>query len=102
MAKIQTGCKLKVIRSDNGGEYISNRFIKYCIDHGILKQFTTVYICQQNGIAERMNWTLVESAKCILFHTKISIIFWAEAIATTLYILNRSPIHTVLDFTLEE
>jgi len=46
MAETQTGCKMNILRSDNGGEYISARFTKYCLDHRILRQFTAAYTPQ--------------------------------------------------------
>ncbi len=47
--------KIKVLRTDNGGEYLSNNFKKYLSDHSIQHQLTVAYTSQQNGVAERMN-----------------------------------------------
>ncbi len=52
--------KIKVLRTDNGGEYLSNDFKMYLADHGIQHQLTVAYTPQQNGVAERMNRTLIE------------------------------------------
>ena len=56
----QTGKKLKCIRTDNGGEY-TGPFHAYCKEHGIRHQMTPPKTPQLNGLAERMNRTLMES-----------------------------------------
>lgn len=67
----QTDRKIKVLRSDNGGEYTSDPFHKVCQDEGIKRHFTVRETPQQNGVAERMNRTLLES-------TMYVIKFWFE------------------------
>jgi len=61
-----TGRKIKVLRSDNGGEYKSDSFLKICHDEGINRHFTVREIPQQKGIAERMNIILLEKVCCML------------------------------------
>ena len=61
----QSGEKLKCIRTDNGGEY-SGPFDEYCRQHGIRHQKTPPKTPQLNGLAERMNRTLVERVRCLL------------------------------------
>ena len=51
----QSGCKMQVIRSDNGTEYTSEKFNKFCVDAGIEHQLTAPYTPQQNGVVERKN-----------------------------------------------
>ena len=51
----QTGCKLKCIRSDRGGEFTNDDFLDLCNECGIKKQFTIAGTPQQNGVAERKN-----------------------------------------------
>jgi transposase InsO family protein len=55
-----TGRKIKVLRSDNGGEYTSKDFSNLCIEAGIKREFTVPYNPQQNGVAERKNRTIIE------------------------------------------
>jgi len=81
--------KLKVLRSDNGGEYLSNEFKAYLAQHGIKHELTVAYTPQQNGVAERMNRTLLDLTRAMLHHKKIDKIFWAEALTTAVYIRNR-------------
>ena len=67
-----TGRKIKVLRSDNGGEYKSNPFLQLCRDEGIERHFTVRETLQQNGVVERMNRTLLEKVRCMLSNTGLS------------------------------
>ena len=58
-----TGRTVKCLRTDNGGEFTSKQFDNYCKDAGIERHKTTIYTPQQNGVAERMNRTLLERAE---------------------------------------
>jgi len=53
--KKQTNHTIKILRSDHGGEYMSNSFKDFCKAQGIKQEFTTTYTPQQNGICERKN-----------------------------------------------
>ena len=63
----QTGKKIQVLRTDNGGEYTSNEFMEYCSAEGIKKEHTMPHTPQQNGVAERKNATMVGATKAMLF-----------------------------------
>ena len=91
--------KLKKLRSDNGGEYISNEFEQYLEQEGIHHQNTIPKTPQQNGVAERMNRTLEESIRSMLCESKLPKQFWAEALSTATYLRNRSPTKAVKDMT---
>ena len=91
-----------VVRSDNGGEYTSSGFASYCAEKGIVHQFTNPYCPEQNGIAERLNRTIVESARSMIHHAKLPIQFWAEAVNTAVCSHNRSPTAALKDRTLFE
>jgi hypothetical protein len=97
-----TGKKIKILRSDNGGEYMSGNFTKYCSNKGILQQTTAPYTPEQNGVAERLNRTVVESARCLLKQQGLGNHLWAEAIATAVYLKNRSPTKALKDFNVPE
>ena len=89
MAETHTGTKLKVLRTDNGGEYLSNAFKSYLDQHGVMHQTTIAYTPQQNGVAERMNRTLVDLVRSMLHAKNMDKKFWAEALQTAVYIRNR-------------
>ncbi|CAB4307464.1 unnamed protein product [Prunus armeniaca] len=63
MIETQSGGKIKTLISDNGGEYKSEPFLKVCQDEGIVRHFTVKETPQQNGVAERMNRTLLEKVR---------------------------------------
>ena len=86
-----TGLRLKIFRSDRGGEFMSDAFTEFLEENGITRQTSAPWTPQQNGTAERMNQTLIGGARAMLQHAGLSKGFWAEAMATTTHILNRSP-----------
>lgn len=87
----ETGRAIKMIRSDNGAEYVSNQFSDFLRDNGIRRQLTVAHTPQQNGVAERANRTLVEMARCLLIGSSLPETLWAEAICTAAYLRNRCP-----------
>jgi len=89
LAENQSGCKLKMIRSDRGTEYTSTQFDKFCEDEGVKHQLTTGYTPQQIEVSERKNRTVMEMARCMLAEKKMPKKFWAEAVYTTVYLLNK-------------
>ena len=82
--------KIKVIRSDSGGEYEAP-FGDFCSQHGIIHQTTAPYSPQQNGVAERKNRTLKEMMNALLLSSGLPQNLWGEAILSANYILNRIP-----------
>jgi Integrase core domain len=88
-AECHTGRKIRTLRSDNGGEYLSRAFKDHLVEHGITHQLTVPYTPQQNGAAERLNRTLLNSTRSMLKHMNCDKVFWAEAVTTACYIKNR-------------
>ena len=86
----EIGNRLKKFRTNGGGEFISNEFDDFCKGKGIKRQLTTAHTPQQNGVAERRNRTIMEMARCMLKGKGLPNQFWAEAVNTAVYILNRS------------
>ena len=84
-----TRMEIKVLRSDNGGKYTSDLFLQLCCDEGISRYFTVREIPQQNGVAERMNRTLLEKVRCMLSNSRLSKSFWAEALMYVCHLINR-------------
>lgn len=95
----QSNQKIKVIRSDRGKEYTSNAFNKFCEDEGVEHQLTVGYAPEQNGVSERKNRTVMEMARSMLEDKGMPKTFWAEAVYTAVYLLNRCPTKAVLDKT---
>src|SRR6185503_2316283 len=91
MIERQTEKKVKVFRTDNGGELCSDAFDDYCKKEDIVRHHTIPYTPQQNGVAERMNRTIISKARCMLSNGRMSKHFWAEAANTACYLINWSP-----------
>jgi hypothetical protein len=94
--------RIKVLRSDNGGEYTSMDFSDLCIEAGIKREYTVPYNPQQNGVAERKNITIIEATKAMIHDHNLPMILWAEASMTTVYVQNRSPHQILKNMTPEE
>lgn len=62
---------------------------------------TCSYTPQQNGVAERMNMTIMEKVRCLLSESGLEEKFWAEAAATSVYLINRTP-SSANDFNIPE
>ncbi|KAM0824008.1 hypothetical protein ACQ4PT_016362 [Festuca glaucescens] len=90
-AEAECGRKLRVLRTDNGGEFTATEFASYCADEGIQRHYSAPYSPQQNGVVERRNQTVVGMARALLKQREMPAVFWGEAVLTAVYILNRSP-----------
>jgi hypothetical protein len=91
MIERQTERKVKLLRTDNGREFCSDAFDDYCRKEGIVRHHTIPHTPQQNGVAERMNRTIISKARYMMSNARMSKCFWAEAANTTCYLINRSP-----------
>ena len=92
--------KVKVIRSDRGGEYYGRYdglgqcpgpFAKLLEKRGICAQYTMPGTPQQNGVAERRNRTLMDMVRSMLSNSSLPLSLWMEALKTSVYLLNRIP-----------
>ncbi|KAL5541326.1 hypothetical protein UlMin_044586 [Ulmus minor] len=101
MVEVQTGKKLKKLRTDNGLEFLNYEFDQFCKDEGVVRHKTVPYTPQQNGLAERMNRTLLERVRCMLLEGGVPKRFWGEAVNTAAYLVNRCP-SSALDFKTPE
>jgi len=70
-AERQTGLKVKAVQSDNGTKFCNRALDSYFKRKGILRRLTTPHTPQQNGVAERRNRTLVDSARCMLMQADL-------------------------------
>jgi transposase InsO family protein len=93
--------KIKIRRSDNGGEYTSKEFVNYCKDIGIKRELTTPYNPQQNGVAERKNITIMEAMKTMIHDQDLPMCLWAKATRTITYLQNLLS-HSALGFKTPE
>nr|GEZ90109.1 retrovirus-related Pol polyprotein from transposon TNT 1-94 [Tanacetum cinerariifolium] len=87
----QTGRTIKKLRTDNGLEFCNREFKQLCIRSGIARHLTVDGTSQHNGLAERMNRTLMDKVRCLLIQSGLPKTFWAEAACTAAYLINRSP-----------
>jgi hypothetical protein len=81
--------KIKILRPDNGGEYTSKEFVRFCRDVGIKRELTTPYNPQQNGVVERKNGTIMEAVKTMIHDQDLPMHLWAEASRTIVYLQNK-------------
>ena len=86
--KVQFGIDLKVVRSDGGGEY-KGAFTAYCKTNGIVQEMTLPNSPWQNPVSERMNRTLLEMARSMIFQNNLNVNLWTAAIAHAVYLRNR-------------
>lgn len=91
MIKTQFSAKLQILRSDNGGEYVNNEFQEYFRTHGLHHETTCSQTPQQNGIAERKNRHILETARALLTAAHVPRRYWTDAVVTAVYLLNRMP-----------
>ncbi|GJV33831.1 putative ribonuclease H-like domain-containing protein [Tanacetum coccineum] len=75
--------------SDNGTEFKNRDMLEFCGNKGIKQEYSNARTPQQNGVAERMNMTLIEAARTMLADSLLPTTFWAKAVSTTCYIFNR-------------
>ncbi|KAL0295756.1 UNVERIFIED_CONTAM: Retrovirus-related Pol polyprotein from transposon TNT 1-94 [Sesamum calycinum] len=91
----QTGRKIKILRSDRGGEYLSGEFVDYKKKNAIVSQWTPPGTPQLNGMAERRNRTLLDMIRSMMSFTKLPLSFWGYALEMTARLLNIALSKTV-------
>jgi hypothetical protein len=99
LVETQSGKKIKVLRTNNGGEYVNHEIQNIFHEAGIQLQHTTPYTLQQNEVVEQKNRSLKEMASCMLHAKSLPKRLWAEALNCETYIQNRSPHRSVKDKT---
>ncbi|KAI3513963.1 hypothetical protein L1887_12232 [Cichorium endivia] len=90
-AERETQNRLCCLRSDNGGEYLATEFGEFLKAHKIKRQLTCPNTPQQNGVSERKNRHLGEICRSIIHDKNVPGHFWAEAMKTAAYVINRIP-----------
>ena len=82
---------MKRLRTNNDLKFCSNEFNIFCKKKGIIRHLKIIGTPQQNEVAERINKTILEKARCMLSHSGLVKEFWAEAASIACYLINRSP-----------
>jgi hypothetical protein len=98
-AQNEFGLRIKKIRSDNVTEFKNSQIEGFLEEEGIKHEFSSPYTPQQNGVVDRKNRTLLDKARTMLDEYKTSDRFWAEAINTACYSINRLYLHRILKKT---
>jgi transposase InsO family protein len=98
-AQNEFGLIIKKIRSDNRMEFKNSQMEGFLEEKGIKHEFSSPYTPQQNGVVERKNRTLLDMARTMLEEYKTLDRFWAEAINTACYSINRLYLHRILKKT---
>ncbi|GJV38943.1 ribonuclease H-like domain-containing protein [Tanacetum coccineum] len=84
-----TSDESKLWHRSNGTEFKNRDMLEFCGNKGIKQEYSNARTPQQNGVAERMNRTLIEAARTMLADSLLPTTFWAEAVSTACYIFNR-------------
>jgi transposase InsO family protein len=98
----ESGNFIKALRSDRGGKFTSSAFDSFCEENDIRRNLTAPYSPQQNGVAERMNRTILDMVRSMLKSKNLPKEFWAEAVNCAVYLRNRCPTASVEDMTPHE
>ncbi|KAK1608302.1 hypothetical protein QYE76_031975 [Lolium multiflorum] len=91
----QRNKKIKFLRSDRGGEYLSYEFGMHLKKCGILSQLTPPGTPQRNGVSEHRNRTLLDMVRSMMSLTDLPLSFWSYALETAAFTLNRAPSKSV-------
>nr|GEX42195.1 hypothetical protein [Tanacetum cinerariifolium] len=84
---------LSFIKSNTGVVILKNLgrdIIEFCTSKGIKKEYSNARTPQQNRVVERKNKTLIEAVRTMLVDLFLPNTFWAEAVSTACYVLNRN------------
>jgi hypothetical protein len=98
-AQNEFSLRIKKIRSDNGTEFKNSQIEVFLEEEDIKHEFSSPYTPQQNGVVERKNRTLLDMARTMFDEYKTPVRFWAEAINTACYSINRLYLHRILKKT---
>nr|GEU67521.1 retrovirus-related Pol polyprotein from transposon TNT 1-94 [Tanacetum cinerariifolium] len=88
-AENQFNHKVKTIRSDNRTKSKNHDLIEFRGSKGIKREYSNARTPQQNRVTERKNMTLIKAARTMLADSFLPTTFWAEAVNTAFYVLDR-------------
>ena len=95
----EKGYTISSIRSDRGKEFVNKNIETFCDENGFIHNFSAPRTLQQNGVVERKNRSLQEMARTMLNENNLPSYFWAEAVSTACYVINRVMLRSKLDKT---
>ena len=87
----QLAAKVRMLHLDQGGEYTGNEFILYLKQQGTVQRLTVHDTPQHNGVAERLNWTILEHVRALLHASGLPKFLWGEAARHVIWLKNRTP-----------
>lgn len=91
MVETQFQTTIKTFRTDNGLEFTNTETTNFFHTKGILHQKTCCYTSQQNGVVGWKHKHLLETARALLFQSKLPLKYWGERVLCATYIVNRLP-----------
>ena len=91
MVQTQFQTTIKILRSNNGGEFINASMKNFFSTHGLVHQTTCAHTPQKNGVDERKNRLLLKITRAIMLESHTPTYLWPEAVATATYLVNRLP-----------
>ena len=97
MVTTQFGISIKVLQSDNEGEYFKHELTEFMHSVAIIHQTTCSYSPQQNGVAKRKDRQLLEVTRSPLIRGHIPSHLWGDALNLAIYLINRTP-SSILNF----
>ncbi|KAJ0441169.1 putative RNA-directed DNA polymerase [Helianthus annuus] len=83
--------KIKIVRSDNGTEFVNSQMSSFFKNKGVFHQTTCSYTPQQNGVVERKHRHLLNTARALMFQGGLPLRFWSDCVLTAVYLINRLP-----------
>ena len=95
----ETGHTIKILCTDNGGEYTSASFEEYLQNQGITHQIMAPYTSAQNGKAEQLHQTLFNCARAIMAENKFPAKLWGECMQATAYLRDCTPTRMLKNMT---
>ena len=79
---------IKVLRSDRGGEYLSNEFNQHLVKAGTARKLTTHHTSQLNGIMECLNLMPLDHIHALGHDSGLPKTLWGEALRHTTWLKN--------------
>lgn len=85
MIQTQFHTTIKILRSDNGREFVNKTMSEFFQQKGLVHQTSCAYTPEQNGVAERKNRTILEATRALMIESKVPHFLWPEAVATAIF-----------------